>query len=348
MERTGPDDDRSRPPSLRIAGYVPGHAERTAARETEERSPQVNWPDIADYWPAAPREERAPEPKETRPATRKRIALAGGVAMLVIGGAVLLARPLHTAEVPGNTAAQAPTPEATTIAPQPPVSVAPATTAAPSATPSAPPSSVPAATTSAPATGELLPVVTSARFELATGVTELSVSTAALDGEYFTVSTPDDSGLKAGTTFTDGVLRVSATSTGEAGSGKLVVRLSRDVTWHLRMTGGVARATFAMGGAKVSRVDLDGGAERIDLTLDPPSDTLPIRMTGGVATWRIRTGASLPVQVRVRNGAGGVTLYGEEREGIAAGTTIRDGDVADDGLDIDAREGFGTLTVSKN
>ncbi|MFF0374049.1 hypothetical protein [Actinoplanes missouriensis] len=240
-------------------------------------------------------------------------------------------------------------PEAPPASPAPQPS--PSEAAKPPAEPSTKPSTEPSSEPSPPATsaaGKPPPRVERARFELTTGVTELSVRLADLDGKAFRVSTPDDSGLDAGTSFADGVLRVSATNTGN-GSGRLNVQLSDDIVWHLRMSAGVHEATFDSSAGTVSRVDLDGGAQQIDVVLGRLVSTVPIRMTGGVHTWRITTTAKVPVRVRVGSGAGDVAVYGRHEGGVGAGTTVRSGNLHDRaGLEIDAQAGMHSLDISQD
>lgn len=180
------------------------------------------------------------------------------------------------------------------------------------------------------------------------GVTELSVRTTELD-QTFKVSTPHDSGLKVRPSFEDGLLRVRATSTGDGGNGRVQVLLSDDLSWRLRMTGGVARASFDLAAHTVRRIDLVGGAAEINMELGRQGATVPIRMSGGVSAWNIRTSAQLPVRVVAGRGGSRVDLYGHVTEGLVAGTTVRSGDLDDGrGLDLDAEGGFSALTVTED
>ncbi|WP_127548922.1 hypothetical protein [Actinoplanes sp. OR16] len=269
------------------------------------------------------------------------------LALAIVGGTILLVRPLiHEEERPAPVAVAPPA--AATSDAELPVEITPE----PSQPPSPSPSIVPSAVSKAPATTkppvqDQPPAIEEARFELTTGVTELSVRTSELD-DPFRVSAADDSGLTVETSFDDGVLRVAATSDG-SGSGKLTVRLSDRIVWHLRLSAGVKLGEFDMGSGTVSRIDLDGGAERFALSLGRISETLPIRMTGGVSSWRIETAQRVPVRVRVGNGAGDVILYGDGSGGVGSGKTIRSGDLDDrPGLAIDAEAGMGSLEVTED
>ncbi|AEV85333.1 hypothetical protein ACWT_4313 [Actinoplanes sp. SE50] len=186
----------------------------------------------------------------------------------------------------------------------------------------------------------VIPVRTTAaaRFELVTGVTDLSVRTARLDGD-FKVSGPADSA------FDDGVLRLSGNGDG---SGPVEVQLSDQRVWRLRIGAGTKSVTLNLGAGTISRIDLNGGAERIDITLGRLAATLPIRMAGGVSTWQIRTAGEIPVKVTVGQGAGDIAFYGNHQGGIGAGATLRSGDfTAGPALDITATAGLGTLDIAR-
>lgn len=308
-----------------------------------ERDPaRINWPNISDYWPDAEPRHRSTEtgtswqdlvptqpsrrgrppaaaPVESPGRSMQRPVLTALLAMLVTGGTVLLARPLADSEM--RQAAPAPT------------------TASPAATLPAVvlPAPEPSTTTPPPPAPPPSPVRTArvARFELVSGVTELSVRAADLDGRDFLVTS-------GRATFDDGVLRADGD-----GSGPVVLQLSNRITWHLRMSAGVKQATFDMSAGKVSRIDLDGGAERIDVSLGRLTGTVPIRMTGGAGSWHIRTTGRVPMRIAVRNGAGDVAVYGRHEGGTAAGAVIRSGDLDEaPGLNINATAGFGTLEIT--
>ncbi|MEU8664740.1 hypothetical protein [Actinoplanes philippinensis] len=224
-----------------------------------------------------------------------------------------------------------------------PASAAAPASVEPSGSPTPEPPSPPPATTVPPA-------ITTARFVLTSGVTELDVRTADLGGDAFRVTTPKDSGLDVDADFENGVLSVSAKPDGRKnGSGKVDVRLSKDVVWRLRMGAGVRTASFDMSGGTVSDIDLIGGARTIDIELGRLDRTLPILMAGGVQTWRIRTAGKVPVRVALSSGAGDVTLYGNEKGGVSAGVSVGRGDLDDEpGLDIDAEAGMGSLDISRD
>jgi hypothetical protein len=129
------------------------------------------------------------------------------------------------------------------------------------------------------------------------------------------------------------------------GSGRLDVRLNSRIAWAVKMSGGVTSGSFDLTGADVRRIDLVGGATRIDMALPSPSSGIPIRMSGGVGAWNITTQEEVPLRVLLRQGGGVVELNGKRTTGIKSGTLLSADGPADGGLAIDAVAGLGTLTV---
>ncbi|AGL16793.1 hypothetical protein [Actinoplanes sp. N902-109] len=333
MHHSAPDQSPSGPVLPDIAAYWPDapHRMGPAADRYEDPAAEPVRADAGLFTRIAPVPAPAPAgrpaPLAEPPRRRRRTPAllgAGSAVLLLVGAGLVLAR--RDAD-PAPPRAAAPPPAATAVPPA--ASPSPATGSPRSTTtgPAAPPAAL--------------------EFELVDDTTRLSVRTAALGADKFRVSTPPDAGITARAALTGGVVRLTVGPGGSPGSGRVDVQLSDRVTWRLRMTGGVERASFDMGRGTVSRIDLTGGAATIDLTLDQQRATVPVRMTGGVHEWRIRTGQVAPARVAVRRGAGDVILYDRRRSEIRKGTTLRSGDIAQTpGLDIDAVGGIGTLTIA--
>lgn len=346
----GSDDN-----GLRVGRYVDQPAEAP-----EPRPPGATWPNIADYWPDAPHRLDDGDARQAfLPATASRsaagtspggdvpperrwlqrpVVLTGMTAMLVVAGTVLLARPLADSEIRQRAAATPPPPPATIPLEPAPTSPSPSPTPTPTLKPPVSPVPPPPPPTAPPRKA-----VRTARLEFVSGVTELTVRTADTGDEPFRIASALDA---AATTFGDGVLRIDVNRAGSA-RNSVEVLLSNRITWHLRVRAGVRTLTLDTTSGPVSRIDLEGGAESIDLSLGRPSGVLPIRMSGGVSTWRIRTTSRLPVRVTIGDGAGGVTLYGDSSGGRGAGSVVESGPLgAGPGLDIDAAGGMGSLEVA--
>ncbi|WP_433360471.1 hypothetical protein ACQPZX_26785 [Actinoplanes sp. CA-142083] len=347
--------------------------------------PTGEWPRIADYWPDAPHrmgpqadyypgdgpaEATAPEPHgnapyanepyttETQPSrlispppppARKGLRFLLGVLAVTVflgGSVIVLGRMVlrnDETSVAVNTPPAAGTTPPATAGTNPPVSVEPQAPPTASAEPSSP-------ATTKPATAAADPPFSSGTFELGSDVAVLNVSVAAIGADPVRVSAPDGSGIKPELDRDGSTVRLTATvAEGSEGTEPITVRLNSKITWSVRMTGGVRNAKFSLANGWVRRIDLNGGAARIDMSLPTSGETLPIRMTGGVNTWNITTAKEVPVKVLLRDGGGQVTLNGDRTRGIDRDTRLRaDGadDVESGGLDIDAVAGLGTLIVA--
>ena len=336
--------------------------------------PGVPLPNIADYWPDAPHRLGPPAdsheaagagPVRTTPAwhtptgsrptlrlppdapvpvpgppprrsARRPVVLL--VALLTLGSAAAYAVLRPRAEPEIRTA---PTPAATA----PPIAVPPV------AAPANPPVVIGTRSPSAPARRP--PVPAAATFELAGGTTEINVTIGAVPGGWFRVTTPEGSGVAPRAVVDGTTLRVRVEPAGEEGAGepgadgsaRVDVLLSEDVTWAVRTRAGVDRATFDLARGRLSRIDLAGGAARIDLALPGQATAIPVLMTGGVHRWRISTQGKVPLRARFREGAGSVTLYGDRDRGVARDTALTLGR-GRGGIDLNAGAGIGSLTVT--
>ena len=331
------------------------------------------WPNIADYWPDAPHRigpaadvQEDPGAAPTRigwplhvqaglggpppagpPATSRRRSwrvvrslIWVVLTVLLLGsGAVtyqrLTARPTAartapTASAPPAAAASAP------VFPGPAV-VMPSPTPTRSSSASARQSAAPAPSTPLPA---------AATFELVSDVDELTVSAERLDRGVAQVGTPSGSNAVPRASMVGSVVELSVDRKEDDGSADVDVRLDSRIAWSILIRGGTKHLAVDLGDGTVKRIDLLGGATRIDLTLPRPDGVLPIRMTGGVNTWKIRTDGQAAVRALVRKGAGKVVLYGRNRGGVGRGKTVTSLGLGGGSIAIDAVGGIGQLTVS--
>lgn len=188
-----------------------------------------------------------------------------------------------------------------------------------------------------------------ATFELLTGATAVTVRTADLPGLLYRVETPEGGAHTPYVTGERDSVQVHLLPTGVNGPSTVSVALSRAVTWHLRMVGGVTDEVLDLATGRVGGVELVGGAASIELSLPKPHGTVPVRMSGGANRWVVRPPADVPVRVSVDGGAGSVTVDGAARGGTAAGTVVTpDGwDAATDRYAVEAQAGVAALTVER-
>ncbi|MFY1650269.1 hypothetical protein ACN27J_05155 [Solwaraspora sp. WMMB762] len=190
---------------------------------------------------------------------------------------------------------------------------------------------------------------TEARLEIPDGAPEIQVVAADLGDQLLRAETPVGGAAAPEVTTSDGVVRVGLTDTGYDGAGELRVTVHSDLLWSVRVLGGATSTRVDLTGARVSQVDVAGGASALDLALPEPSGTVVVRMSGGVSTWRIELPERTPVRIRLGSGAGSVDLDGERRDGVAGGESVisTDWDEATDRYDIDAVAGVADLTVTR-
>ena len=348
------------------------------AGQTQVEDVPVVWPNITDYWPDAPhrigpaadlQEDPGAQPTRSGPPPlvqpgpvgparlgppalvrprRRRVAkslLGVALTTLLFGsGAVayhrltarpVAARPGPTTSVSAPAAASAPTvglPAPAVVMPSP----SPTPSASGSASASVRPSAAPPNT----------PLPAAATFELVSDLDELTVTAERLDQGVAQVSTPSGSNAVPRASMQGSVVQLAVDTKGTDGKPKVDVRLDNRISWAIRIRGGVRHLDIDLRGGTVQRFDLNGGATVIELSLPRLSGTLPIRMTGGVNTWKIRTDGQAAVGLLVRKGAGKVVLYARNDGGISRGKFVTSAGHGRGAIAIDAVGGIGQLSVA--
>ncbi|WKU05965.1 hypothetical protein [Micromonospora sp. HUAS LYJ1] len=186
-----------------------------------------------------------------------------------------------------------------------------------------------------------------ATFELLDGVTSFRLRTDDLGADLYRVSSPADAGLTPRPVVSGDLVQLRVTRRDRPGRGVVDVTLNARLTWRLRLVGGVSDHVLDLTGARLSGVELIGGAARIDLRLPPTTGTSTVRMTGGVNQFVVHAPGGPPVRVRAASGAGSVVWYGDRRDGLARGATVGspNWDRSPDRLYLDLVAGANTVTV---
>ena len=234
-----------------------------------------------------------------------------------------------------------------------PVSTAPSRTppaASPSATPPATPTAKPPTTPPAAGRSISAPVggLRAATFELADGTSAIVVRTASTGGDLYRITASPAARQQPRATVRDGVVRLNLTRTGPGGKGEVQVLLNAELRWSLRVSASVSTGVFDMRNSELAAARFAGDAAGIDLRTPRVDGTLPIRITGGINQFRVRTTGAPPARVRIDDGAGKVELDGRTTDGVAPDTSITGrgfGD-AEDRIDIDVAGGIGAVTVA--
>jgi hypothetical protein len=188
-----------------------------------------------------------------------------------------------------------------------------------------------------------------ATVDLISGAASVTVRGGDLGDRLYRVSTPDGARLAPSAGLSGDTVQVRLADRGGTGASTVVVVLSNDVTWQVRLTAGANSEVVDLRGTRTSGVEFVGGASSIDLTLPRPSGTVPVRMEGGASRFAIHAPNDVPVRVRAGGGAGNITVDGTVHNGIAAGTvSASDGwDGAQDRYDVDNTAGVSTVFVDR-
>jgi hypothetical protein len=209
---------------------------------------------------------------------------------------------------------------------------------------------IPSAKPSAPTAGDTISAPANARtaatFELVSNATSVNLRAATLGADLYRITTAKNSAVPQ-VKSTDAGIRLFLVDPSKRIDTTVDIVLNSRIRWSLAMTGGVRNSVLNLAGTTVGSVTLNGGATRIDLTLPPPSGTVPVRMAGGANQLQIRTTGAVPARLRIRKGAGKVVFNGQTDNGVPRGATFASPDFAGSGdrIDVDAVAGVGILSV---
>ncbi|NLU79699.1 cell wall-active antibiotics response protein [Micromonospora sp. HNM0581] len=160
-----------------------------------------------------------------------------------------------------------------------------------------------------------------ASFELVDGLDRIDLRVVELGEELYRVVSPAASGARGRPELVGDRVSLRMERIGEQ-PGTVEVLLNARVTWNLRLTGGAAERWVDLSAARLSGLELVGGATVTDLRLPRVDGLLVVRVTGGVNQLDVTVTDGLPVRVRTGSGAGSVDVYGERRDGPAPGTVF--------------------------
>jgi len=174
----------------------------------------------------------------------------------------------------------------------------------------------------------------------------VQVETAELPGRLYRVTTPADSGLSPRVSGPPDRVRLDLRRTGDQGPDTVVITLNRNVRWDIRLPAGAGEQHLDLSGGKLRRLDL-GAAGLVVLRLPEPAGTVPVTITGGVATVRMAAPRGTRTLVRLRGGAGAVSTPWRSANGSAAGAVLASHgwQRSRDRYAVEARAGLGSLTL---
>jgi hypothetical protein len=208
-------------------------------------------------------------------------------------------------------------------------------------------------TTSAPASEH---VVTAARgdrhsadFELASGVTTLTIHSGDIGDALYRIATPAGGGLVPAAVVSGNHVVTQLVSSGTNGPSIVDVTLSSAVAWTIHLDGGATEATVDMRSGGLAGLDFGAGVSRIDVTLPKEPGTMPVRMGGGSSEFTVHAPTGVPARVTLAGGGGSATIDGDTHTGIAGGTVFTtDGWAgATQRIDVDNTAGVSSFALDR-
>jgi DNA-binding MarR family transcriptional regulator len=97
---------------------------------------------------------------------------------------------------------------------------------------------------------------------------------------------------------------------------RAMIALSGEIPWTIELGGGLTALTGSLAKVKLERMDVEGGANHIDLALPRPFGTAVVRIGGVVSSARFRRPPSIPVAVRLAGGVSRFRVDGGKREQV--------------------------------
>jgi DNA-binding MarR family transcriptional regulator len=123
--------------------------------------------------------------------------------------------------------------------------------------------------------------------------------------------------------------------------------LNGSIPWEVEIRGGASNLAADFGELKLGSLEIKGGANQVELTLAPPSGTIPLRLLGGAEGLTICRPKGVAARVRVSRGVSGL-VFDEQTHGAVGGETSLqspDYDDAADRYDIEVSGGVSGLTI---
>ncbi|WP_148307836.1 hypothetical protein [Actinoplanes friuliensis] len=188
-----------------------------------------------------------------------------------------------------------------------------------------------------------------ASFALVNGADVVRVSVGDLGTDLFEVSTPAESKVVPKVDVDGSSVVAGLRDTGLGGPAVVTVVLSDDVRWGVRLAGGASDQAVDLTGGPGGDVDFAAGTSRAEVSLPAATGTQRVTLGGGASQLLVHLTGDAPVRVATKNGAGDVTIDGQNRTGVAGGTVfVAPGwDTASNRFDVDATSGVSSLTVAR-
>jgi hypothetical protein len=125
------------------------------------------------------------------------------------------------------------------------------------------------------------------------------------------------------------------------------VELNALVPWDVEIRDGASRLTADLSGLELRSFELSGGGSRVELTLPPPSGTVPVRVLGGASNVAIHRPEGVAARVRVVGGSTNLAFDNRHFGAVRGEVSLQSQgyDDARDRYDITITGGASGLTI---
>jgi Domain of unknown function (DUF5668) len=96
----------------------------------------------------------------------------------------------------------------------------------------------------------------------------------------------------------------------------VTVTLSDRIPWTIQVGGGAANLRLDLRGLQLAKLEVSGGANRVDAQLPSPKGTVLIDISGGASSMTLRAPAGSEWRVAVSGGVSGLTINGSSSAAI--------------------------------
>ena len=160
-----------------------------------------------------------------------------------------------------------------------------------------------------------------ASFELVAATSKATVRTQDLGDDLYKITAGDDAGVLPNAVLSEDRVQLHLTGDGDT-AGTVDVVLSSKVRWSLKFTGGADEQIVNLTGGRVAAIDVVGGSRRFELSLPKPTGTVPVRVTGAIEDFSIKSPVGSPVRVQVDSGAKTVAAGEVTLRDVKPGSTL--------------------------
>jgi hypothetical protein len=126
----------------------------------------------------------------------------------------------------------------------------------------------------------------------------------------------------------------------------LDLQISSSIPWTITSNAGASTETYNLATVHVGSMDINTGASREDITLGPPSGSVPITVNGGALTVHIHRPAGTGAAVKVSGGAISLDFDGHQQHAI--GSVEEATSILPDIYRVEVNGGACTVTMDAN